>query len=135
MNKTLLHIGTGIFFVIAVGHLACLLALEQMFAFYNVTYIYDLLLSLGAWIPYAVTLILVGCFTLAGLYGLSAAGDIRLPLTRLAVITIEALFALRWVAGIVLLCARGFSWVEIGNLLIITCILICYAPHTLCLSR
>ncbi|MCQ2341332.1 MAG: hypothetical protein MJZ48_02610 [Paludibacteraceae bacterium] len=113
--------------MIAVGHLACLLALEQMFAFYNVTYIYETLYTVGAWLPYVVTLGLVCCFTAAGLYGLSAAGDIKLPLTKLAIITIEILFALRWLAGIVMLFVRGFSWLEIGNLFIITIILICYA--------
>lgn len=127
MTKTLLRIGAIIFFVIAAGHLACLLALEQMFAFYNVTPIYDMLYAVESWHPYAVTIGLVGCFTVAGLYGLSAAGDIHLPLTKLAIITIETLFALRWIAGIVMLFVRGFSWLEIGNLTIITVILICYA--------
>ena len=127
MNKTLLRIGAALFFVIAIGHLACLLALEQMFAFYNVTPIYEMLYTIGAWLPYAVTVGLVCCFTVAGLYGLSAAGDIKLPLTKLAIITIETLFALRWLAGIVMLFVRGFSWLEICNLTIITIILICYA--------
>ena len=127
MNKTLLRIGAIVFFVIAIGHLACLLALEQMFAFYNVTPIYEMLYTIGTWLPYAVTVGLVCCFTVAGLYGLSAAGDIKLPLTKLAIITIETLFALRWLAGIVMLFVRGFSWLEICNLTIITIILICYA--------
>ncbi|MCQ2347770.1 MAG: hypothetical protein MJZ65_01110 [Paludibacteraceae bacterium] len=127
MNKVLLRIGAAIFFIIAIGHLACLLALEQMFEFYNVTPIYEFLYSMGSWLPYAVTIGLVCCFTVAGLYGLAAAGDIKLPLTKLAIITIETLFALRWIAGIVMLCTRGFSWLEICNLTIITIILISYA--------
>lgn len=123
----MLHIGAGMFFAIAAGHLACLLALEQMFAFYSVTWLYELLCSYGAWLPYVVTLVLTGCFVLAGLYGLSAAGSLHLPFTRLAIATVETLFALRLLAGICILCFRGFSWVETINLLIVVLILICYS--------
>ena len=49
---------------------------------------------------YALTIGLVLAFCLAGLYALSATGDIRrLPLTRTAIITIVVLYSLRALAG------------------------------------
>ena len=71
------------------------------------------------WMLYALTIGLVLAFCLAGLYALSATGDIRrLPLTRAAVITIVVLYSLRALAGGIS-CINDFTWLQCISSLIL----------------
>jgi hypothetical protein len=64
----------------------------------------------------------------AGLYALSATGDIhRLPLTRMAIITIVVLYSLRTLAGGIS-CIYDFRWLQFISSLIPAMIVWCYWP-------
>ena len=53
------------------------------------------------WLLYVVTVCLAAGFTIAGLYALAAAGEIRkLPLRRLVMIAIVGLYSIRVIVGI-----------------------------------
>ena len=81
-----------------------------------------------AWMLYALTVCLALAFALAGLYALSASGDIhRLPLTRTAIIVIIVLYSLRAFAGY-WACVMGFSWLQCISSLIPAFIAWCYYP-------
>ena len=80
------------------------------------------------WMLYALTIGLVLAFCLAGLYALSATGDIRrLPLKRMAVITIVVLYSLRALAGGIS-CIYDFTWLQFFSSLIPAIIAWCYWP-------
>ena len=99
MNR--LRFGAALHFIIAIGHVACLFALDEAFEAYGIREIMHQMVSGHVWMLYALTIGLVLVFTVAGLYALSATGDIRrLPLTRTAIITIIVLYSLRALAGI-----------------------------------
>ena len=91
-----LRLGAVLHFLIAIGHIGCLFALDEAFEAYGIREIMHQMVSGHVWMLYALTIGLVLAFTLAGLYALSATGDIRrLPLTRMAIITIVVLYSLR----------------------------------------
>ena len=95
-----LRLGAVLHFIIAVGHLGCLFALDEAFDAYGIKVIMHNMVSGHVWMLYALTICLAFAFTLAGLYALSATGDIRwLPLTRTAIIAIIVLYSLRALAG------------------------------------
>ncbi|MGM9861881.1 MAG: hypothetical protein ACI30W_04725 [Muribaculaceae bacterium] len=127
-RKLSLSIGAIAFFLTAIAHLAFLADLPQVFGFFGVAELYTLLSGIGAWAPYAATLLLALGFALAGLYGLSAAGYLRLPFTRLAIVMILAVFVLRLVYGGVLLLTQGFDMTEICNMAVVALIVLCYMP-------
>ena len=85
--KTRLRLGAILHFIIAIGHVACLFFLEEAFKAYDIL---DEMTSMcfgQAWLLYVLTIALALAF--AGLYALSASGDIkRLPLQRLVIIAI-----------------------------------------------
>ena len=84
-----LRLGAALHFLIAIGHIGCLFALDEAFEAYGIREIMHQMVSGHVWMLYGLTIGLVLAFTLAGLYALSATGDIRrLPLTRTAIITI-----------------------------------------------
>ena len=81
-----------------------------------------------AWMLYALTFCLALAFALAGLYALSASGDIRrLPLTRTAIIVIIVLYSLRALAG-GWACVVDFNWLQCISSVIPAFIAWCYYP-------
>ena len=87
--KTRLRLGAILHFIIAIGHVACLFFLEEAFKAYDIL---DEMTSMcfgQAWLLYVLTIALALAFAVAGLYALSASGDIkRLPLQLLVIIAI-----------------------------------------------
>ena len=80
------------------------------------------------WILYALTICLALAFSLAGLYALSATGDIRrLPLTRTAIIVIIVLYSLRALVG-GWACVVDFRWLQFISSVIPAFIAWCYYP-------
>lgn len=95
-----LRLGAVLHFIIAIGHLGCLFALDEAFDGYGIKDMMHNMVFGHVWMLYALTIGLALVFTLAGLYALSASGDIRkLPLTRTAIIVIIVLYSLRTLAG------------------------------------
>ena len=84
-----LRLGAILHFIIAIGHLGCLFALDEAFDAYGIK---DVMYNMAfghVWMLYALTFCLALAFALAGFYALSASGDIRrFPLTRTAIIVI-----------------------------------------------
>lgn len=98
-----LRIGAMLHFVIAIGHIACLFFLEEAFKAYDILDEMNSLCFGQTWLLYAVTIAIALAFAVAGLYALSATGDIRrLPLQRLAIIAIVAIYIVRVALGLVL---------------------------------
>ena len=84
-----LRLGAILHFIIAIDHLGCLFALDKAFDAYGIKDVMYNVVSGHVWILYALTFSLALAFALAGLYALSASGDIRrLPLTSTAIIVI-----------------------------------------------
>ena len=95
-----LRLGAVLHFIIAIGHLGCLFALDKAFDAYGIKDVMHNMVFGHVWMLYALTICLALTFALAGLYALSASGDIRrLPLTRTAIIVIIVLYSLRALAG------------------------------------
>ena len=129
MNR--LRLGAVLHFIIAIGHVACLFALDEAFEAYGIREIMLQMVSGHVWMLYALTIGLVLAFTLAGLYALSASGDIRrLPLTRLAIITVVVFYSLRALAGGIN-CIYDFRWLQFISSLVPAIIAWCYWPGTM----
>ena len=126
MNR--LQLGAVLHFIIAIGHVACLFSLDEAFEAYGIREIMHQMVSGHVWMLYALTIGLVLVFTVAGLYALSATGDIRrLSLTRTAIITIVVLYSLRALAGGIS-CFYDFRWLQFISSLIPAIIAWCYWP-------
>ena len=126
MNR--LRFGAALHFIIAIGHVACLFALDEAFEAYGICEIMHQMVSGHVWMLYALTIGLVLAFTLAGLYALSASGDIRrLPLTRWAIISVVVLYSLRALAGGIS-CIYDFRWLQFISSLVPAIIVWCYWP-------
>ena len=123
-----LRLGAILHFIIAIGHLGCLFALDEAFDAYGIKDVMYYLASGHVWMLYALTICLALAFTLAGLYALSASGDIRrLPLTRTAIIVIIVLYSLRALAG-GWACVVDFNWLRFISSVIPAFIAWCYYP-------
>ena len=123
-----LRLGAVLHFLIAIGHIGCLFALDEAFEAYGIHEIMYQMVSGRAWMLYALTIGLVIAFCLAGLYALSATGDIRrLPLTRTAIITIVVLYSLRALVGSIS-CICDFRWLQFISSLVPAIIAWCYWP-------
>ena len=123
-----LRLGAILHFIIAIGHLGCLFALDEAFDAYGIKDIMYNMVSGQVWMLYALTVCLALAFALAGLYALSASGDIRrLPLTRTAIIVIIVLYSLRALAG-GWACVVDFSWLQCISSLTPAFIVWCYYP-------
>ncbi len=104
----MLKIAAILNFTLAAAHIACLPWLEFAFRIYGIDSMMDQIATHGAVLPYLITLIVALCFALGGAYALSAAGVIRqLPLLRLGVFGVAALFLLRAGSGIYWIVAHG----------------------------
>ena len=87
--KTRLRLGAILHFIIAIGHVACLFFLEEAFKAYDILDVMTNMCFGQTWLLYVLTIALALAFAVAGLYALSASGDIkRLPLQRLVIIAI-----------------------------------------------
>ena len=94
-GKTLLLIGAGLNFVIALIHVGIVLLGAPSYLYF-VTNELARLDSQGSSIPAMVTLILAGVFAIFAGYGLAGAGLIhRLPLLRFGLLSIAGLYVLR----------------------------------------
>ena len=131
-----LRLGAILHFIIAIGHLGCLFALDEAFDAYGIKDVMYNMVFGHVWMLYAITVILVLAFTLAGFYALSASGNIRrLPLTRMAIIVIIVLYSLRALAGGWVCVAVFFadaqqhvSWLQFFSSIIPAFIAWCYYP-------
>ena len=123
-----LRLGAILHFVIAIGHIGCLFALDEAFDAYGIKDVMHNMVFGHVWMLYALTICLVLAFTLAGLYALSASGDIRrFPLTRTAIIVIIVLYSLRALAG-GWACVVDFNWLQCVSSIIPAFIAWCYYP-------
>ena len=123
-----LRLGAVLHFLIAIGHVGCLFALDEAFEAYGIREIMHQMVSGHVWMLYALTIGLVFAFIVAGLYALSATGDIRrLPLTRTAIITIVVLYSLCALAGGIN-CIYDFTWLQFFSSLVPAIIAWCYWP-------
>ena len=75
--KTRLRLGAILHFIIAIGHIACLFFLEEAFKAYDILDEMNSLCFGQTWLLYVLTIALALAFAVAGLYALSAAGDIK----------------------------------------------------------
>ena len=123
-----LRLGAILHFILAVGHLGCLFALDKAFNAYGIKDVMHNLVSGHVWMLYALTVCIALAFALAGLYALSASGDIRrLPLTRMALIVIIVLYSLRTLAG-GWACIVDFNWLRCVSSVIPAFLAWCYYP-------
>ena len=123
-----LRLGAVLHFIIAVGHIGCLFALDEAFDAYGIKDVMHNMVSGQVWMLYVLTICLALAFALAGLYALSATGDIRrLPLTRTAIIAIIVLYSLRALAG-GWVCVQNFRWLQFISSVIPAFIAWCYYP-------
>jgi len=123
-----LRLGAILHFIIAIGHVACLFTLDEAFDAYGIKDVMHNMVFGQVWMLYALTVGLTLAFTLAGLYALSATGDIRrLPLTRTAIIVIIVLYSLRALAG-GWACVLDFSLLQFFSSLTPAFIAWCYYP-------
>ena len=123
-----LRIGAVLHFIIAIGHLGCLFVLDKAFDAYGIKDVMHTMIFGHVWMLYALTIGIALAFALAGLYALSATGDIRgLPLTRTAIIVIIVLYSLRALAG-VWACVMDFNWLQFFSSVIPAFLVWCYYP-------
>ena len=123
-----LRLGAVLHFILALAHLGCLVALDEAFDAYGIKGVMHNMVLGHVWMLYALTVCLVLAFTLAGLYALSASGDIRrLPLTQAAIIVIIVLYSLRALAG-GWACVVDLSWLRCISSVIPAFIAWCYYP-------
>ena len=134
-----LRLGAALHFIIAIGHLGCLFALDERlrvgdrrsgmaFDAYGIKDIMHNMVFGHVWMLYALTFCLALAFALAGFYSLSATGDIRrFPLTRTAIIIIVVLYSLRALAG-GWACVMDFKWLQCISSVIPAFIAWCYYP-------
>ena len=123
-----LQLGAILHFIIAIGHVACLFALDEAFDAYGIKDVMHNMVFGHVWMLYALTICLALAFTLAGLYALSATGDIRrLPLIRTAIFVIIVLYSLRALAG-GWACVQDLRWLQFISSVIPAFIAWCYYP-------
>ena len=123
-----LRFGAALHFLITIGHIACLFALDEAFEAYGNKDVLHQMVSGHVWMLYALTIGLAFAFCLAGFYALSATGDIRrLPLTRMAIIAIVVLYSLRALVGGIS-CINDFTWLRCFSSIIPVVIAWCYWP-------
>ena len=123
-----IRLGAVLHFIIAIGHLGCLFALDEAFDAYGIKEMMHKMVLGQVWMLYSLTICLALAFALAGFYALSASGDIRrLPLTRTAIIVIIVLYSLRALIG-GWSCVVDFRWLQFFSSVIPAFIAWCYYP-------
>ena len=130
MDKFRLRLGASLHFLIAIGHIACLFFLEKAFKAYGIWELMKFLCFGQVWVLYVITVFLAIDFALAGLYALSASDDIiKLPLQRLAIITIIGVYSIRTIVGIYWLMGE-FSYLQFFSTLVPAILVWCYWAGT-----
>ena len=128
MNQFRLRIGAALHILIAIGHIACLFFLEKAFKAYGIWKLMQFLCFGKIWLLYILTISLALDIALAGLYALSASGDIiKLPLQRLAIITIIGVYSIRTIVGVYWLLGE-FSYLQFFSTLVPAILVWCYWP-------
>ena len=128
MNQFRLRLGASLHFLIAIGHIACLLFLEEAFKAYGIWELMKFLCFGQVWVLYIITVFLAIDFILAGTYALSASDDIiKLPLQRLVILLIVCLYSIRTIVGIYWLIGE-FSYIQFFSSLIPAILVWCYMP-------
>ena len=123
-----LRLGAILHFIIAIGHIGCLFALDEAFDAYGIKEVMHNMVFGHVWLLYALTFCLVLAFALAGFFALSASGDIRrIPLTRTAIFVIIVLYSLRALAG-GWACVVDFNWLQCISSITPAFIAWCYYP-------
>ena len=123
-----LRLGAVLHFIIAIGHIGCLFALDETFDSYGIKEFMHNMVFGHVWMLYALTIGIAIAFTVPGLYALSASGDIRwLPLTRTAIFVIIVLYSLRALIG-GWSCVVDFRWLQFISSVIPAFIAWCYYP-------
>ena len=126
MNQFRLRLVASIHFLIAIGHIVCLFFLEEAFKAYGIWELMTFLCFGQVWILYVITVVIAIDFILAGVYALSASGDIiKLPLCRLAIITIIGVYSIRTIVGIYWLLGE-FSYLQFFSTLVPAILIWCY---------
>ena len=126
--KTRLRLGAILHFIISIGHFACLFFLEEAFNAYGILDEMTNMCFGQTWLLYVLTIALALAFAVAGLYALSAAGDIkRLPLQRLVIIAIVVVYSIRTALGLGSL-VWDFSWLKLFSSLTPALVAWCYLP-------
>lgn len=131
-SKTIvmLRVGAVLNFLLAAGHFAALFFLDEAFRFYEIDGIMNGMASICAALPYLITVALVGSFTVAGIYSLSASGSIRkFPFEKLVIGAIFIVFAGRAIVDAISLFIN-FQTREIASTIIAAAIAFCYASAT-----
>lgn len=99
----MLKLGGYINILIAVVHIICLYNAEYFFEVTGVGEDMRRNAEIHPFVPYAMTIFVAVIFFIFGLYGLSGAGKIRkLPLLKLGVFIIAAIYLLRGTIGTVI---------------------------------
>lgn len=128
MNQFRLRLGASLHFLIAIGHIACLFFLEKALNTYGIWELMKFLCFGQVWALYVITVFLAIDFALAGLYALSASDDIiKLPLQRLAIITIIGVYSIRTIVRIYWLMGE-FSYLQFFSTLVPAILVWCYWP-------
>lgn len=128
MNVFSLRIGALLHFLIAIGHLICLFFLEEAFRSYGISDEMRHLCFGQEWMLYVVTVCIAMAFTIAGLYALSASGDIRkLPFQGLVMIVIVGTYSIRVLIGTVWL-LHEFTYLQFFSSLVPALLIYCYFP-------
>lgn len=97
-GSLLLLLASSAAFLLALLHIAIVIIGRKGYGYFGAAQLIPLVQKGSLW-PAFITLILVGIFTVCGLYGLSGAGILQhLPLLRHGLILIGAVFSLRGLA-------------------------------------
>ncbi len=127
--KLMIKIGVALNILICLGHLLCMASLDKVFAIYGIDGIMDNIAQHGAFLPYAITVVIALAFFIVALYGLSALRAIpRLPLQTTAMAAIVIVFLGRAAAGIATL-IPSFTWLEFSSTLTSLLLAVCYLPY------
>ena len=128
MNLFRLRLGAAIHFLIAIGHIVCLFFIEEAFKAFDIWELMQFLCFGQTWVLYVLTVSLALDFAIAGLYALSTSGDIiKLPLHRLAIITIIGVYGIRTIVGTYWLIG-DFSYLQFFSTLVPSILVWCYWP-------
>lgn len=122
------RVGAALCFALALGHLACLGFLWQIFDIYGIAPQMHTLASLWQPLPYLITVGIALCFAIAGMYGLAYSGAVRrLPLQTWVVWFTCIVFLLRAVVGLVVLLS-DFTLLELTSTLGAALFGLCFFP-------
>ena len=128
MNVFRLRIGALLHFLIAIGHLICLFFLEEAFRAYGISDEMRHLCFGQEWMLYVVTVCIAMAFAIAGLYALSASGDIRkLPFQGFVMTIIVGTYSIRVFIGLVWL-LHEFTYLQFFSSLVPVLLIYSYFP-------